>query len=44
MDIENSGDMKSYLKGRILNCAFFLAEIIPRDYQDLILEILDMCA
>lgn len=39
-----SVSMRSYLKGRSLACAFHLCEIIPRDYADLILAILDMCA
>ena len=39
-----SENIKSYLKGRSLSCAFHLCEIIPRDYEDLISTILDMCA
>lgn len=43
-DIENSGEMKTYLKGRSLACAYHMGEVIPSDYEELIIDILDMCA
>lgn len=34
--------MKNYLKGRTLWCASQLAEIIPKDYTDMIMDILNL--
>ena len=34
--------IKSYLKGRTLQCASQLAEIMPRDYEELHTNILEM--
>jgi hypothetical protein len=34
--------LSSYLKGRTLWCAACLAEIMPKDYESLNTEILDM--
>ena len=34
--------MKSYIKGRILWCAVQLSEIIPKDYSEINMEILNM--